>query len=688
MDKVVDALSTPSNIDALIDVPALKGLVDTHTVSIEKLVDAHSKVSPGDEDNLWDVKGLATRLATNEALDVTQGNTLVTLTNRLDANDAKDTAQDTALGSLGTRATDIEGVNTAQGTSLTSLDTRVTSTETAISGTGGLVSRASALEGRATAVEGRATMLEGRATTIEDKNTNQDNAISGINTRVGTLETRATSIEGVNTAQGTSLTSLDTRMTSAETAISGTGGLVSRASALEGRATAVEGRATTLEGKVGALETRATNIEGKNTNQDTTISGINTRVGALETRATNIEGVNTDQGTSLTSLGTRMTNAETAISGTGGLVSRASALEGRATALEGRATTVEGRATTLDGKVGALETRATNIEGKNTNQDTTISGINTRVGALETRATNIEGVNTDQGTSLTSLGTRTSKVESDATTLMARVATNEGTLNLRISNLNAEMNLVDSPDFFGDLSTWVHRDFYFVNVPWHDGRIIRAQQSKESGTGCVCTFASHFPFAFHLSTLLSDCFIVIHLDICFFHFQSAFWICSVPLLTSFSTLAGCIPTCSPSIRLAPTRFGVPQHICFLNCPVLDLDSRIQHCHPPIVWFSPPVFPSLSLLALASMSSMPTRIISMATGFVICLLSLHAVIALRTTLTSREDPATQPSSLITLQKLILCDPNSWRQHTGYLMSRATSTSAVYEFVYPLSHAALK
>jgi hypothetical protein len=95
--------------------------------------------------------------------------------------------------------------------------------------------------------------------------------------------------------------------------------------------------------------------------------------------------------------------------------------------------------------------------------------------------------NSAQDGSISSLSTRMSSAESAASTLTARVGANEVLENRRAANADTELNLVDSSDFFGDMSTWVLPVSAFVNVAWHDGRAIRAQQSKEDNTGgCVC----------------------------------------------------------------------------------------------------------------------------------------------------------------------------------------------------------
>jgi hypothetical protein len=53
VNKIAAALSSPANLNALINVSSLKSLVDTVVATASKLVNAVSKVSPGNEDDLW-----------------------------------------------------------------------------------------------------------------------------------------------------------------------------------------------------------------------------------------------------------------------------------------------------------------------------------------------------------------------------------------------------------------------------------------------------------------------------------------------------------------------------------------------------------------------------------------------------------------------------------------------------------
>jgi hypothetical protein len=70
VNKIAAALSSPVNLDALIDVSSLKSLVDTVIASTSKLVNAVSKVSPGNENDLWSSNEIVSSQASPETVCV------------------------------------------------------------------------------------------------------------------------------------------------------------------------------------------------------------------------------------------------------------------------------------------------------------------------------------------------------------------------------------------------------------------------------------------------------------------------------------------------------------------------------------------------------------------------------------------------------------------------------------------
>jgi hypothetical protein len=59
VNKLAAALSSTANLDVLINVPALQSLVAPVVATASKLVNAVSKVSPGNEDDLWSSSEIA-----------------------------------------------------------------------------------------------------------------------------------------------------------------------------------------------------------------------------------------------------------------------------------------------------------------------------------------------------------------------------------------------------------------------------------------------------------------------------------------------------------------------------------------------------------------------------------------------------------------------------------------------------
>ncbi len=70
VNKIAAALSSPVYLDALIDVPALKNLVDAVVATASKLVNAVSKVSPGNENDLWSSSEIASSQVSPETVCV------------------------------------------------------------------------------------------------------------------------------------------------------------------------------------------------------------------------------------------------------------------------------------------------------------------------------------------------------------------------------------------------------------------------------------------------------------------------------------------------------------------------------------------------------------------------------------------------------------------------------------------
>ncbi len=165
---------------------------------------------------------------------------------------------------------------------------------------------------------------------------------------------------------------------------------------------------------------------------------------------------------------------------------------------------------TINVHTATLSTKANQVDL------TTLSGqVNGTQAAINTQGLSISGINSQLTAQLSTIATKANQV--DLTTLMSRVGTDEATISsqgISITSvtsrmtaaesnivaasssiywsglqINAEVNLIDSPDFTGNFSRWsTSPSVGIVDAAWFDSRSIRAFKSLQdtSGTSSTC----------------------------------------------------------------------------------------------------------------------------------------------------------------------------------------------------------
>jgi uncharacterized coiled-coil protein SlyX len=467
IEKIVAALSSTANPDALVNVPDLKSTVEKQSATVRKLIDAASKARPGDEDNLYSSSDISARIDANDAVDAAQTssnadiasrvtaaeNAAITLMGRVAVTETKNAAQDGRLTDAETAATALAGrVTTAEGT-LSAVNTQVTS-----NAPGTILNRMITAESsigtlNTQVITGGAGTIRQRVVDVETKNSAQDTSIGTLNTQVitggagtvhqrlmdvetqvitggtGTVLTRVAAIESKNTAQDTSIGTLNTQVLTG-----GAGTVLTRLATAESTVSTLNTQV--IVGGAGTVRQRLVDVE--------TQVFSSTPATTILYRIAQAEAKNTAQDTSIGTL-----NTQVIMGGTGTVLTRLATAESTVSTLNtqvivGGSGTVRQRLVDVETQVFNSVTTTTvlyrivQIESKNSAQDTSINNLNYQV------------TTTNTGTLLARMGAAESSISGLSTQVYSNVPS---TILYRVVQIESKNSAQDTA--IGTLNTHV-----------------------------------------------------------------------------------------------------------------------------------------------------------------------------------------------------------------------------------------